>query len=68
MKKERQTNAILALLTKDGLSIDEILTRLDFPIEKRTLQRGLKDLKDSNQILVSGEARARRYSPKEQQT
>ncbi|MGS2738935.1 Fic family protein [Sinomicrobium sp. M5D2P17] len=68
MKKERQTNAILAILTKDGLSIDGILTRLDFPIEKRTLQRRLKELKDRNQIIISGEARARRYFPKEQQT
>lgn len=68
MKKERQTNAILTLLNKDGLSVNEILTRLDFPIEKRTLQRRLKDLNDSNQILVLGEARARRYFAKEQQS
>lgn len=67
MKKEQQTEVILGLLTENGLSIEEIMDRLGFPIEKRTLQRRLRELKQNNQIIVSGESRATRYFAKEQQ-
>lgn len=68
MTKKQQPEAILALLTESGLSIEQIMDRLGFPIEKRTLQRRLRELKDNNQVIVSGEGRATRYFPKGQET
>lgn len=63
MKELTDTNAILAVLIKDGLTLAEIQERLPIYVERRTLQRRIKNLKDLNQILVSGAGRATRYYP-----
>lgn len=66
MAKKEQKEAVLNVLTRDGLSIDQIRDVLGFAIEKRTLQRWLKDLREQDRITVLGEARATRYLLKEQ--
>lgn len=67
MEKKKQIETILSLLTKGSLSIDQISDGLDFAIERRTLQRRLKELLKDNRITVLGNARATRYSLKGQQ-
>ena len=47
MKKQQQIEAILELLQEKGLSIEQIEENLNFSIERRTLQRRLKELKES---------------------
>ena len=64
MKKQQQIEAILELLQEEGLSIEQIEENLNFSIERRTLQRRLKELKESNRLLTKGEARSTRYFPK----
>lgn len=64
MKKQQQIEAILELLQEKGLSIEQIEENLNFSIERRTLQRRLKELKESNRLLTKGEARSTRYFPK----
>jgi len=64
MKKQQQIEAILELLQEQGLSIEQIEENLNFSIERRTLQRRLKELKESNRLLTKGEARSTRYFPK----
>ena len=46
------------------MSIEQIEENLNFSIERRTLQRRLKELKESNRLLTKGEARSTRYFPK----
>ncbi|WP_192347931.1 Fic family protein [Algoriphagus sp. Y33] len=48
----------------NGLAIDDLIEKLPFLIKKRTLQRRLKNLKESGFIRVEGEARATRYFAK----
>ncbi|WP_380907282.1 hypothetical protein [Sphingobacterium chuzhouense] len=67
MNKKKQIETILTLLAGGSLSIEQISDRLGFTIERRTLQRRLKELKEDNRIAVSGDARATRYSLKEKQ-
>lgn len=43
MKKQQQIEAILELLQEEGLSIEQIEENLNFSIERRTLQRRLKN-------------------------
>lgn len=57
MPKKERWEAVLALVTEDGLSLEHLMGRLEFPIEKRTLQRRLKDL-----FLWAHERSAMRYS------
>ena len=64
MKNQQQIEAILELLQEEGLSIEQIEENLNFSIERRTLQRRLKELKESNRLLTKGEARSTRYFPK----
>ena len=64
MKKQQQIEAILELLQEEGLSIEQIEENLNFSIERRTLQRRLKELKESNRLLTKGKARSTRYFPK----
>ena len=47
-KQQQQIEAILELLQEEGLSIEQIEENLNFSIERRTLQRRLKELKESN--------------------
>lgn len=63
-KQQQQIEAILELLQEEGLSIEQIEENLNFSIERRTLQRRLKELKESNRLLTKGEARSTRYFPK----
>lgn len=63
-KQQQQIEAILELLQEKGLSIEQIEENLNFSIERRTLQRRLKELKESNRLLTKGEARSTRYFPK----
>lgn len=65
--KKKQIETILSLLAEGSWSIEQISDRLGFAIERRTLQRRLKELKEDNRIAVSGDARATRYSLKEKQ-
>lgn len=65
MDKQKQLETILSLLADGSLSIEQILDGLDFAIERRTLQRRLKELQKDNRIMVSGYARATRYALKE---
>lgn len=67
MTKKRQIEAILSLLTESSLSIEQITDQLDFSIERRTLQRRLRELKENDLVTVSGEGRATRYSLKQKQ-
>ena len=60
-KQQQQIEAILELLQEEGLSIEQIEENLNFSIERRTLQRRLKELKESNRLLTKGEARSTRY-------
>ncbi len=64
MKKQQQIEAIIEHLQEEGLSIEQIEENLNFSIERRTLQRRLKELKESNRLLTKGEARSTRYFPK----
>lgn len=61
MKKQKQLETILGLLSEGSLSIEKILDGLGFPIERRTLQRRLKELQQDELIKSSGYARATRY-------
>lgn len=45
----------------DGIAIEQLLKLLPFQIEKRALQRRLKDLKENSLIRVAGDARSTRY-------
>ena len=63
-KQQQQIEAILELLQEEGLSIEQIEENLNFSIERRTPQRRLKELKESNRLLTKGEARSTRYFPK----
>lgn len=67
MEKKKQTETIFSLLAGGSLSIDQISDGLGFAIERRTLQRRLKELQEDNRITVSGNARATRYALKGQQ-
>lgn len=67
MEKKKQIETILSLLAEGSLSIDQISDGLGFAIERRTLQRRLKELQEDNRITVSGNARATRYALKGQQ-
>lgn len=64
-QKQKQIETILSILAEGSLSIEEILDGLGFAIERRTLQRRLKELQEDNRIAVSGNARATRYTLKE---
>lgn len=48
----------------DGTSLGELIEKLPIPIEKRTLQRRLKKLKENKLILTEGGSHATRYFPK----
>ena len=63
MNKQEQIEAILEILPEEGISLDQVEERLKFTIEKRTLQRRLKELKEKNLLLVRGETRSTRYFP-----
>lgn len=67
MEKQQQIETILSLLTEGTLSIEQISDGMGFAIERRTLQRRLKELQEDNRIFVSGNARATRYSLQEKQ-
>jgi hypothetical protein len=45
----------------EGIAIKQLLKLLPFQIEKRALQRRLKDLKENSLIRVEGDARSTRY-------
>lgn len=47
--------------SNNGLRIEQLLSLLPFPIEKRALQRRLKSLIEKNLILKKGEARSTKY-------
>ncbi|MBT2620630.1 Fic family protein [Chryseobacterium sp. ISL-6] len=61
MTRHQQIDAILQILTQEGLSIEQIEDHLNFPIERRTLQRRLKELKENHLLLTKGDARSIRY-------
>ncbi|MGO1520931.1 MAG: hypothetical protein ACTHZ1_13670 [Sphingobacterium sp.] len=44
MKELTDTNAILTVLIKDGLTLEEIQERLPIYVERRTLQRRIKKI------------------------
>ncbi|WP_339707112.1 Fic family protein [Algoriphagus aquimarinus] len=44
-----------------GASLEELIEKLPIPIEKRTLQRRLKKLKENGLILIEGGSHATRY-------
>ena len=62
---ERQNEEITTILGKypEGLSRGEILEKLKFPIEDKTLQRRLAALFSENLIDRKGERKATRYYP-----
>ena len=66
MEKKKQIETILSLLTDDSLSIEQISDGMGSAIERRTLQRRLKELQEDNRIIVLGNARATRYTLKGQ--
>lgn len=45
----------------DGATLDDLREKLPLPLEKRTLQRRLKELKEKKLVLVLGSTRATRY-------
>ncbi|HRE51076.1 MAG TPA: Fic family protein [Flavitalea sp.] len=64
MKKETIKTEVINFLTnhRDGKSIEVIRQALSQPIDKRTLQRRLKELIESGVIMSSGKARATVYN------
>ena len=63
-KTEQEYQAIIAVVAsiERACAIDEIHTRLDITIARRTLQRRLAELVRHGQLLATGEKRSRRYS------
>lgn len=49
------------IASSDGIGIEQLLRLLPFQIEKRALQRRLKNLIEKNLILKKGEARSTKY-------
>lgn len=63
ISKGKVLNSIKDVLIKfpEGITVEEIKENLDFEIEIRTLQRRLKDLKESREIYVTGGSKATKY-------
>lgn len=61
MKRHQQMGEILQILLQEGLTSDQIEAKLKFPINRRTLQRRLKELKENHLLVTKGDARSVRY-------
>jgi len=63
MNATEQLDIIVQSLDEDGLSIDQLMARLPFQIERRTLQRRLKKLADDHRVIITGGSRSTKYFP-----
>ncbi len=63
MTDQKELKTIIEIIASfpSGITIDQLIDLLPFSINKRALQRRLKDLRENSLIQVEGKARSTRY-------
>lgn len=63
MTDQKELNTIIEIIASfpSGITTDQLIDLLPFSINKRALQRRLKDLRENSHIQVEGKARSTRY-------